>query len=384
MSSLRGALLALSVSVSLACTTVVPAAAAVPGGAVASAPAPGWKLAYRADRADSFTEVQTVDARTAWALGSGFVDGANEHLVMRWDGTSWNRLATPPLPGDSLPTAYPSLHQLAAYSATDLWLFGSYRPRPPRDEYAQFALHWDGHTWRTFELGQGTYVSDAVAVGPGQVRAVGHQIAGSVEKPIALDFDGHVWRTASTPVFGVRLSASSATDIWATTRAEDRKPRIMHWDGREWRVVATPPVQLTEGSVSYDFTDVLATGAKDAWVSVGFSQREGLGIGVVLLRWDGQRWLEAPGRALDDASSLLAASGRNSVWVVSAGLRREEDLLRYHNGGFVRQPAPSGPDRDTQFRGVQRIPGTRSLWAVGLESTAGQDENHGVIYRYDY
>jgi hypothetical protein len=76
-------------------------------------------------------DVAALSATDAWAVGVGTSGVA---FVVRWNGTSWNTVAAPPLV---------NLRGVTARSATDVWVAGA-----AADSAATPALaHWNGTTW---------------------------------------------------------------------------------------------------------------------------------------------------------------------------------------------------------------------------------------------
>ena len=112
--SSAAAVAAVVVSAAAAALGVYPAAAAaVSAVAVAGAPGPAASVAV-----SELKGVAATSAGNAWAVGyTG--NGANARaLIVRWNGTAWNRVPSPS------PGRYSYLYGVAATSARNAWAVG--------------------------------------------------------------------------------------------------------------------------------------------------------------------------------------------------------------------------------------------------------------------
>ena len=204
--------------------------------------------AWRLTRGPRFTHgadlrgiVETGPER-AWAVGTAGTHG----LVLRWNGTRWNRAR---LPFD--PDRSPSLSSIAAVSRHDVWAVGTIR-EPGSDPALGItnpvALHWDGSTWT-------------------QVR-VPH--AGAFPESLA------------------SVTARASDDAWAvgTTADENASTNpglVYRWNGTKWSESPHPFI----GSGQNRLTGVGAPAAGAAWI-VG---EDGGGTGLPFaLVWNGATW----------------------------------------------------------------------------------------------
>jgi hypothetical protein len=120
--------------------------------------------------------VIATSARNAWAVG--FIGGTgNRPLILRWNGTRWSQVPSPPVQGQ--------LRTVAATSASSAWAAGlSFA----RTRTASLLLRWSGTRWA-------------------RVPCPGSGLTG--------------------------LTATTASSAWAvgTTRSG---PLILHWNGTRW------------------------------------------------------------------------------------------------------------------------------------------------------
>jgi hypothetical protein len=145
--------------------------------------------------------VDGVASDDLWAVGSAGTDG----LVMRWNGATWSQVALPPLGPD---LSRLRLEDVAAVSATDVWIVGSAQrgccqPVP-------YFLHWTGQGWQHGQpAGVPATLSAVTALSPNQVYAVGSTTISR--------WDGGAWRVEPVTVPGPLrgISAAGAATVWA-------------------------------------------------------------------------------------------------------------------------------------------------------------------------
>jgi hypothetical protein len=120
--------------------------------------------------------VVATSASNAWAVGA-IAGTGNRPLILRWNGTRWSQVPSPPVSGQ--------LHAVAATSASSAWAAGL---AISRTRTACLLLRWNGIRWA-------------------RVRCPGKGLAG--------------------------LTAPTASSAWAvgTTRSG---PLILHWNGTRW------------------------------------------------------------------------------------------------------------------------------------------------------
>ena len=165
------------------------------------------------------TAIDGASANDIWAVGNVGNDGyggTTAGLVAHWDGISWSQINVPGTVSDATFNV-PTLHDVIALSANDVWIAGS------AFSWAHFkivpiALHWDGQTWHRTAMpaapndGQG--FQSITALSPTQVYAFGSIVA---------RWTGTGWTAEPATVPG-RLTAATAigpSTVWAVGHRYD-------------------------------------------------------------------------------------------------------------------------------------------------------------------
>ena len=121
------------------------------------------------------TRFNAISARAPddlWVVGTG--EGHN-CVVEHWDGTQWRLMPTPLSFWQRSTQRPPDVQRHEAVSADDIWMAGTMQPAIPfTDAEKPLFAHWDGHNWSIIDgPSVDATVSDAVALGPDDVWAVG-------------------------------------------------------------------------------------------------------------------------------------------------------------------------------------------------------------------
>ncbi|TDD21537.1 hypothetical protein E1287_40510 [Actinomadura sp. KC06] len=369
------ALLASALAATLA---AVPAQADDPGWRVVEAgPNPGW---------DDFGTVATSSKRNAWVFGGVIGDTPPMRpIAKRWVDGAWRNVALP----DEV-VGY--IDAASTTSAQNVWAIADHGDAGP-----SYALRWDGSAWTSSHRWEEGLTSDVITTGRRDVWVFGYSRAGAGVG--TWHFDGSRWRQADVgDLLLERGSAVSARDIWAvgatrSTGCGDRT--VAHYDGRRWRSVpvgdALPPdiPQPDEGGPyqCVHLRDVLATSRHDVWVTGNLYRSDGTEQHEerpVLAHWDGRTWRsqEIPGTWIPNR---LASDGRGGLWITgwddSSGPTPEATPLMHRAAdGTWRTATIDAAGRPARIRELALIPGTRSLWGVGL--IENPEEIDGAIYRY--
>ena len=215
-----------------------------------------------------------------WAVGaSNHLSPTQLGLALRWDGNRWVRVDV---------TGVDALYDVTVIGPRDAWAIG---PRGPEDDY--WLGHWDGTDW------------SAVQPPPRWT----HVLPSAIEAVAADD----VWLVG--------------TDYGTETRAA---PYIAHWDGQRWSLSeVNRPSGLLE--------DISAFSADSVW-AVGYASLDEYDqeTGTVVLRWDGEDWLEISTPAGIDGLDNITATGRDEAWGVPDYYVGERSPLWRWDGGTWR------------------------------------------------
>ena len=135
-----------------------------------------------------------------WAVGyalRGPRPAYGQPLIERWDGTAWQVVGSPPLPAGAVGG---KLHGVVALSSTDAWAVGEYTASDLT--IRTLVVHWDGTAWQLV-ASPDTWgaLSSVAAVGAHDVRAVGHMAIGGGDNLHALieQWNGSTWMVVTTP-----------------------------------------------------------------------------------------------------------------------------------------------------------------------------------------
>lgn len=233
--------------------------------------------------------VAASSARSAWAVGFSetIFSRGPQTVIMRWNGTTWNRVTSPNPPGGGILTG------VAATSARSAWAVGS------TSGFKTLILHWNGSAWKHIpgaSLPRGSAELDGVAATSARSAwAVGcTRCLSSRPKTLIERWNGSVWRRVAspTPACGATvysLAVNSARNAWAvgyTGGVSDQTPRpvILHWNGASWRQVPT----RNAGSAS--LYAVAVTSAGNAWAVGHTGSFFTAKPKTVILRWNGRVW----------------------------------------------------------------------------------------------
>jgi hypothetical protein len=162
-------------------------------------------------------------AQRLWAVGyatSSSGPGYAQPLIEGWDGSNWQVVTSPTLPSGAVSGSFLGV---AALSATDAWGVGEYTAS--NHTIRTLIVHWDGTAWQAVASpDMWGSLAGVAAAGPHDVRAVGYAASGTGSNQHALieRWDGTSWQTltAAEPT-GARhsgltaITADSAGNFWA-------------------------------------------------------------------------------------------------------------------------------------------------------------------------
>ena len=241
-------------------------------------------------------------------------------------------------------------------------------------------LHYDGSTWTQIANPAGSVAGsnligvDAIA---GKAVAVGEVGIGTTYRTLAMSWTGTVWRMQATPSPDDHsvLSAVSRVawnDAWAVgQQGVDSTTLIEHWDGMQWTVV--PSANPGDGARLDAITRV--PGSTELW-AVGSWHSGPNNDSALLLRWNGASWEQVAAPSTLRPSVFLfgvAAVSKKQVWAVGD----PGYALKWDGSSWMNMPVPSSPGGAIALTGIDVVPHSAMLWAVG----DSHDTSRGAVLR---
>jgi hypothetical protein len=290
--------------------------------------------------------------------------------------TCWSTVPAPTLPGYAA-----TLNDVAGSGASDVWAVGEYIDAGIGHT---LILHWDGSTWQRVAspdlVTNGTVnsttneLNGVAVIGPGDAWAVGYGVSSNVPYgTITEHWNGSSWQIVpspnnSTPGFYNALNAVSAvssSDVWAVGGvptgfgAIAGRSLLMHWNGASWQLLPEPPETLSWsqttrfGVTARSSNDVWAVGKFDAW------------------HWDGSAWHDVPGSGqnlsdIDANGTALWSVGTVPGGYVEGSYSPPLPDAQYQNGTTWSSTSPVVNDHTNGagFNAVKVI-SSGNVWAVG-------------------
>ncbi len=170
-----------------------------------------------------------------WATGWYFGSGSYRPWVLHWNGETWSEEPGVPNPnGEEIP------YGIDGTSADDLWVVGD---SSVLSDGGALILHRDSGGWsRTVVDGlpQDPDLSDVAVVSPTRAFAVGN--TGNGARGLALRWNGTTWRTMPVPEGSTSLNsvdATSASDVVVSGNANGGRFSA-RWNGSTWRPIVVP------------------------------------------------------------------------------------------------------------------------------------------------
>jgi hypothetical protein len=367
---------ALAAVVVVAATAPLPAAVAQEGWQTVPSPDLGVPWELRDVAATGSSDAVAVGRRTI-PVGTS-ADGPA--VVTRWDGRRWT--VDRRYPTKSGPNVARNLFAVDALTSSNVWAVGSTDFRP-------IAEHWDGKRWRGFpglvNPEAGSEFLDVTIAAPSSVWAVANDLVVPPLSPVAQRWDGSRWERFVLPhpfdVF-VQVTAVESLgpdDVWAVGHGRsgptlDLLPIAWHWDGTAWSHVLMPRA----GAVQITPTDLVAVSPTQLWM-VGYKlvRLDDPGNLPVVQRWDGTAWQEVDGPAIPPGVYphavlyAVAPDGQGGIWAAGTTLPELVEpfpltsiFAHLQAGNWTVQIEPDA--MQGEIHGLTHIPGTGSLWAVGV------------------
>ena len=261
------------------------------------------------------------------------------------------------------PARFSPLYSIAAISPCDVWAVGIQASNLDATTAPPLIEHWNGSSWSTVQTSVNpAFLERVSAVSASDIWAAGNTQAGA----LILHYDGTSWTQKPTPHdsdgTGDELSAldgRTASDAWAGGNNRQNGTRhalMMHWDGTTWNPSPLP------SAVSGDNTAVIsvsADSATDAWAVAQVDDSS------VLLHWDGTQWTPS---TVPGIWSVTALSPTSAWGVGYSQVGNHFQTLTEHWDGsswrVLSSPSPGGTGQDNVLTDVTATSGS-DVWAVG-------------------
>ncbi len=297
----------------------------------------------------------------AWAVGADAVGrtAPGFPLLLRWDGTSWQRQS---LPGKGWQG---ELLSVAAASPDEVWAVGRDTAGTAR------LLRFDGTAWRESRPPGGVALTKVVT-GGGETWLTGSRDGAQA----LLRRAGNGWRDVPVPeqsVYGLHVLGPD--DVWAAG-AGAAGAAVSHWDGQEWTLT------VVDGFPRSAVGSVLAVSPTEVWAggTAGFvGGPVGKPIPPLLARWDGEQWTRVSVPTdFGSVSALAPAPSGELGWVAVGSSTRwgppgsypplvpGPDFLAWDGRSFTEYAEPSvAGEGDSRTLALAPVPGTDTVWSVG-------------------
>ncbi|MFI6499077.1 hypothetical protein [Nonomuraea typhae] len=354
---------------SAACTAQAPPPR--PAGQTPAVALGAWKeVAFpKADARADLVAMSVTGPRAAWA--GGYEDTADDQagvsLLMRWNGTTWAKVA--------VPAEFVSITALDDDGAGGVWIADG-----------SLVARWSAGRWRTYEpfgIARDRYFTD-LAAEDGRVLLVGStpqeramvvewdgkefrldQRDGGELKAVSLD-RGHAWAVGAEP-YGSG-ECPDVTPLILRQSPEDRK------NGQGLRAVQIPEIP---GGV---LRDVWQVAPDDVWAvgSVGGTDKCGgtpSPEAPLVMRWDGAAWKRVELPAWDLSLRSVTVTEDGHVWAGGRGV-----TLAHFDGRTWTRERPLVSGREDVVR-VHAMPGGPGLWAFGSLEAPTMDELPFILRR---
>jgi len=333
---------------------------------------------------NTLADASATSASNVWAVGNWYDTSlaATRTLALRWTGSQWSTVPTP-----NVNNFYNELYGVDATSTTDAWAVGGYTPSQSSGSHDTLAMRWNGTSWSRVATPNpgvpGRDLYDVEAFTTSDAWAVGYYWETLFPNPLAetliAHWNGSAWTQIASPNpadyynFLHGVSGSGPSDVWAVgsyvNKGEPngtRHPLAVHWNGSSWSQVTVPASgnAILNAVTTITSTDAWAVGSKN-----GYST-------PVAYHWNGVAWSEVPTPAVGTGGNNLfysvTALAADKVWAAgyTSGSSGPQPLVERWNGtAWQVEPTPV-----LQFggltQGVTTVPGTSAspiVWAVGYQ-----------------
>jgi hypothetical protein len=317
-------------------------------------------------RGTDLDSVTAPGSRTAWAAGVTGLTKASvfgDALVLQWNGSRWRR--------SNILAGVREVDQIAVASSApgNVWLVA--QTYSFTSGGSQYVMRWNGSSWKTEpqpadDLSQILVLSPTDVWGRGSIGCVRDSC-----KTVIWHWNGKTWLKTSIPGMMTEMFGAAHDVVWADGSGH---PDAYRWTGHVWSAVRSLP-----GPPSFIPGAGAAVSPNDVWLS-GTDQSGGQAPVFQLRHWNGRTWskITVPIAIAAGAVTQLVPDGSGGVWY-------DPDAHWTGKRWVITTPGKSfaaGQGKASLFA-LARIPGSASLWGVGLVNSAGKRQNNRfLIARY--
>ncbi len=234
-------------------------------------------------------------------------------LTMYWDGNQWT-VVPAPLPTTNLGASVngASVRSISASAPNDVWFAGNWvdlNLATSLTSHPGLLMRWNGSSFQRFTPpivsgASGQAFASIKALAPTDVWAVGSATNGTNSPAVVFHWNGTSWTNMPPPnpypgyfINYRQVTARSITDVWALGEASNMVPGqggtfLSHWNGSAWSTVQGPAWSSTTGplaQIHLDPTgDIFAIGTgvwryhSGAWTQIeAFPTVSGLGLSSI-------------------------------------------------------------------------------------------------------
>ncbi|GAA0939399.1 hypothetical protein [Actinocorallia libanotica] len=396
-----------SVRTVLSAFAVLLATCAFPAAAVEAF---GWKVVLRTRDAGStwFYGFAAASPRSAWVLGERTGgQGRERPVVHHWDGERWRNTRLPVRPALREHRGSENGTRLSASSDRNAWLVlpGAFTYEAKDDPACRRSheiyeknglsrpsslLRWDGSGWRIALTVEDAVITSVVAAGEKEAWAFGEGLEG----PIVLRYDGTKWSRQASPL-QVGDAEGDGTGAWAVGESvATGQPGIWRFGGVRPRHIPFGGIHPESRRATEKKNGVWTFSSSLAVLDRGEVAVSGLVYvyrGCVIpewaqvretpyqLRWNGGFWSRERRLGRNEVVSQ-ASDGQGGRYAVKTWYSSPFDVSK------VMHRTASGRWHDQKFPGMHalavfRVPGTRTVYAVGADPGRG-GARMGLVARF--
>jgi hypothetical protein len=348
----------------LAVTAAGPIAQAQPAAAKPS----GWRIVTLVGGKDVYLDdLAAVSASDIWLGGS---QGSTTTVPVLYQ-LSHGRLKATTEPKNL--DAFVSELSVQPGDASNVWA---------AEDETPYVLHLGKHGWRRYALRVGSDDVSVAGVVPVSARSTWAFVNDvSADRAYFFHFNGSAWRRQPAPssfgsdsVIGL-VSGTAGNNIWALTPVTG----ALHYNGTRW-VTTHLPAALTATDHLAALT-VSAQAPGSAWVTMFPSPTTAAGP-VVLAHWNHGRWNRITGKL--PAAILqgpITSDGHGGLWLYATTPNRRTGLFLHYSGGrWKSYPVPTAGHQPITVNGLTLVPGSDEVLAVGpLAATDDSDAGSVVL-----